>query len=349
MSNGQYDNGKLGLSCPDGGHFYVCEGNATEFIGCCDSNPCGDNDGNCPTSDLRVSSFSTDRYASIPKQSCDDARGPHIWWTCQDNSPPFMGCCASNPCGEGCPQDHLIAAILSDDDSNRLPFMSPATTSAETSAVASPTSSPSGEAESGGSSGLSSGAIAGIAIGAAAAIAIVVVLIWGCVRHARKSRERSASEKPPFSPEMGSQSPPFDKTRHSHLSYATTAAPPSYGSTPSSPQGQFQDPHNPHSPAMTTQTYSPYSQYKDVDHARQGHLSVMSGVSALSGGGGIDSNLHTVSEIDGVETEAPAVELAADETPARTQASPPLPGSPGQQQQQPRAAEAPDSPGQWAR
>ncbi|KAF3354168.1 3-hydroxy-3-methylglutaryl-coenzyme A reductase [Verticillium dahliae VDG1] len=259
MSDNQYDKGGLGLSCPEGGHFYICEGDATEFIGCCNSNPCGDNDGNCPTSDLRVSSFSSNRYANIPAQSCDDARGARIWWTCRDNKPPFLGCCASNPCGEGCPQDHLIAAVL---------------------------------------------------------------------------------------PEMASQSPPFDKTRQSHLSYATTAIPPSYDSTPGSPEGQFQDAHHMHSPTSTSRTYSPYSQHKDVEHTHSRHISVVSGVSALSGG--IESNLNTVSEIDGIERQAPVVELPADEAPPNTQISsspsPPL-GSPGWHSS--RGVEAPGSPGRW--
>ncbi|KAG7149052.1 hypothetical protein HYQ46_002055 [Verticillium longisporum] len=310
MSDNQYDKGGLGLSCPEGGHFYICEGDATEFIGCCNSNPCGDNDGNCPTSDLRVSSFSSDRYANIPAQSCDDARGARIWWTCRDNKPPFLGCCASNPCGEGCPQDHLIAAVL------------------------------------GGSSGLSSGAIAGIAIGAAAGIAILAVIIWACFRRARKSREEGHTEQHTFSPEMGSQSPPFDKTRQSHLSYATTAIPPSYGSTPGSQEGQFQDAHHMHSPTSMSRTYSPYTQHKDVEHTHSRHISVVSGVSALSGG--IESNLHTVSEIDGIERQAPVVELPADEAPPNAQVSsspsPPL-GSPGWHSS--TGVEAPGSPGRW--
>ncbi|KAF3343730.1 Enoyl-CoA hydratase/isomerase [Verticillium dahliae VDG2] len=348
MSDNQYDKGGLGLSCPEGGHFYICEGDATEFIGCCNSNPCGDNDGNCPTSDLRVSSFSSNRYANIPAQSCDDARGARIWWTCRDNKPPFLGCCASNPCGEGCPQDHLIAAVLSPSDDARLPFLpSPATTtSASTPPASSSTSSPSGGAESGGSSRLSSGAIAGIAIGAAAGIAILAVVIWACFRRAWKSREEGHTEQHTFSPEMASQSPPFDKTRQSHLSYATTAIPPSYDSTPGSPEGQFQDAHHMHSPTSTSRTYSPYSQHKDVEHTHSRHISVVSGVSALSGG--IESNLNTVSEIDGIERQAPVVELPADEAPPNTQVSsspsPPL-GSPGWHSS--RGVEAPGSPGRW--
>ncbi|KAG7112180.1 hypothetical protein HYQ44_010375 [Verticillium longisporum] len=319
MSDNQYDKGGLGLSCPEGGHFYICEGDATEFIGCCNSNPCGDNDGNCPTSDLRVSSFSSDRYANIPAQSCDDARGARIWWT-TTSSPP---------------------SCRPDDD--RLPFLpSPATTTtASTPPASSSTSSPSG-----GSSGLSSGAIAGIAIGAAAGIAILAVIIWACFRRARKSREEGHTEQHTFSPEMGSQSPPFDKTRQSHLSYATTAIPPSYGSTPGSQEGQFQDAHHMHSPTSMSRTYSPYTQHKDVEHTHSRHISVVSGVSALSGG--IESNLHTVSEIDGIERQAPVVELPADEAPPNAQVSsspsPPL-GSPGWHSS--TGVEAPGSPGRW--
>ncbi|KIM98487.1 hypothetical protein OIDMADRAFT_128268 [Oidiodendron maius Zn] len=35
------------------------------------------------------------------------------WWTCIDQSPTFLGCCASNACnGIGCPSDDLRAAGL---------------------------------------------------------------------------------------------------------------------------------------------------------------------------------------------------------------------------------------------
>ncbi|CRK44198.1 hypothetical protein BN1723_000884 [Verticillium longisporum] len=228
-------------------------------------------------------------------------------------------------------------------DDDRLPFLpSPATTTtASTPPASSSTSSPSG-----GSSGLSSGAIAGIAIGAAAGIAILAVIIWACFRRARKSREEGHTEQHTFSPEMGSQSPPFDKTRQSHLSYATTAIPPSYGSTPGSQEGQFQDAHHMHSPTSMSRTYSPYTQHKDVEHTHSRHISVVSGVSALSGG--IESNLHTVSEIDGIERQAPVVELPADEAPPNAQVSsspsPPL-GSPGWHSS--TGVEAPGSPGRW--
>ncbi|KAM0614087.1 hypothetical protein ACHAP0_004930, partial [Verticillium nonalfalfae] len=81
-------------------------------------------------------------------------------------------------------------------------------------------------------------------------------------------------------------------------------------------------------------------------HSR--HISVVSGVSALSGG--IESNLHTVSEIDGIERQAPVVELPADEAPLNTQISsspspPPPLGSPGWPSS--RGVEAPGSPGRW--
>ncbi|ROV97517.1 hypothetical protein VSDG_04545 [Cytospora chrysosperma] len=60
----------LGLSCPNGGDFYVCQDSKLQFLGCCASDPCADGSGHCPQSDLRYSSFDTDTYDNISTQSC---------------------------------------------------------------------------------------------------------------------------------------------------------------------------------------------------------------------------------------------------------------------------------------
>ncbi|GJD05365.1 hypothetical protein ColKHC_14190 [Colletotrichum higginsianum] len=117
----------LGLSCPRGGDFYVCEGNTTEFLGCCASNPCADGSGKCPTKDLRISSFNPDKYANIPPQGCDDPRPANLFFYTCTNNVPFIGCCAKNPCQEAdglCPTDHLIGTTLSPDAVNRTIFTS---------------------------------------------------------------------------------------------------------------------------------------------------------------------------------------------------------------------------------
>ncbi|ROW11344.1 hypothetical protein VMCG_01044 [Cytospora schulzeri] len=55
----------LGLSCPNGGEFYVCQNSEIQFLGCCASDPCADGSGSCPKSDLRYSSFDTDNIIII--------------------------------------------------------------------------------------------------------------------------------------------------------------------------------------------------------------------------------------------------------------------------------------------
>ncbi|KAL2752954.1 hypothetical protein ACRALDRAFT_2055351 [Sodiomyces alcalophilus JCM 7366] len=189
----------LGLTCPEGGDFYICPGKATEFIGCCTSDPCTDSaDGHCPTRDLRPASFDPDRYANIPAQSCDDARSHRVWWTCRDDDPTFLGCCATNPCGGGCPRDHLIQAVLSEDEDNRLAFVpGEATTSPTPTTSASPTASPSPSDEASGSSGspgLPTGAIVGIAIGGALAVVILAILVWKfCWKARRRGKDSDQS------------------------------------------------------------------------------------------------------------------------------------------------------------
>ncbi|ROT38237.1 hypothetical protein SODALDRAFT_324637 [Sodiomyces alkalinus F11] len=313
MSNNQTE--RLGVSCPEGGQFYVCAGKETEFLGCCTSDPCTDSaDGHCPIRDLRPASFDPDRYANIPRQSCDDARSHRIWWTCRTNDPPFLGCCASDPCGEGCPSDHLVQAVLSEDEDSRLPFVpEEATTSSPTS---SPTASPSPSDEPSdpsGSSGLPTGAIVGIAIGGALALLLLAFVAWKSYRKARKDNDQS------LRPEMGFA---HAGPRHSDLSTASTI-PYSNHSTPttaefakchhngyhaiqpSSPAAAAAHPHRPPSPGYTDSENGLLSG-QPSPHFPRGHVrtvSDMSQGSATSVGVGshVGGRGHVVSEIDGVE------------------------------------------------
>ncbi|KZL80601.1 hypothetical protein CI238_10454 [Colletotrichum incanum] len=293
----------LGLSCPRGGDFYICEGNTTEFLGCCASNPCADGSGRCPTKDLRISSFNPDKYANIPPQGCDDPRpASQFFYTCTNNV-PFIGCCAKNPCQEPdglCPTDHLIGTTLSSDAVNRTIF----TQSSSSSARPSNNSS---------DSGLATGAIVGIAIGAAVAVGIIVAVIWRCGWHARKRNERqepawepaAQSAHPSHHPEMGyaPQSPAlYDPARASHISYATTVAPNSYPST-SPPHSPYFPVKHPGSPMTVDERHlSTYtdSNVSSLSGHNPRHLSQYSGV-------GVD--LHPVSELDGMEQQAPMAEL----------------------------------------
>ncbi|KAL2016213.1 hypothetical protein VTK56DRAFT_4070 [Thermocarpiscus australiensis] len=115
----------IGPSYPSGGTFYVCQNNATEFVGCCTTDPCADGTGACSDRDLRPASFSSDSYEDIPPQICDSDGEDANWYTCAFTKPPFMGCCKNtNPCATGsCPTEDLVPALLSPDDEDRRIFI----------------------------------------------------------------------------------------------------------------------------------------------------------------------------------------------------------------------------------
>lgn len=107
----------LGLGCPFNGTFYICKDSPTRFIGCCTLNPCGDRKGLCPDEHLEPATFEA-RYR-IPPQACINDNFAVSWYTCPDTIPPFLGCCAVDPCSRrGCPDKQLRAAKLSDQKSD---------------------------------------------------------------------------------------------------------------------------------------------------------------------------------------------------------------------------------------
>jgi hypothetical protein len=181
----------IGASCPSGGSFYVCQNNATEFVGCCTVNPCETGSGVCPTRSLRPASFSSDSYDSIPPQQCGGDKQRALWYSCAFTKPPFMGCCEASPCSAGsCHANDLAPAFLSSDARDRSIFVDgnsdPAPT---TSSTAAPTPSLPDTGSSGG--GLHTGAIVGIAIGATVvAMAMLSFLVFRC----RRNRRRAAVE-----------------------------------------------------------------------------------------------------------------------------------------------------------
>ncbi len=174
----------LGLSCPTGGSFYICQNNATEFIGCCTTNPCANGSGECPKANLRPTSFSGDAYGDIPPQQCAGNDKAALFYTCMHNVPPFLGCCTSNPCASGsCPSSRLSAAKLSTDPAARAAFVT------EVSPPQAPPQPPSTETHSGG--GLPTGAIVGIAVGGALVVfAVIGLVMYRCGWLARKRKER---------------------------------------------------------------------------------------------------------------------------------------------------------------
>lgn len=198
----------FGLNCPSGGDFYICEGDATEFIGCCTSNPCGANNGRCPSGNLRASSFNQDVYADLPQQNCSNSAGVKNWYTCAYTSPPFMGCCSESACNDGCPRSKLVPAVLSTNENNKLDFLNPDDDSSNTSASASGsatstgTSSASASASTSaaaddGEGGLGTGAVAGIAAGSAAVgVLLLGFLIWKFWWAPRKRKQEGQEFSP---------------------------------------------------------------------------------------------------------------------------------------------------------
>jgi hypothetical protein len=200
-----HPNATLGLSCPSGGQFYVCDTSTIRFIGCCTSDPCSDGSGNCPTANMRTSSFSADHYGDIKAQSCVDANPAVYWYTCQE-APPFLGCCKGDPCSaKKCNQSSLIAARLSDDESLAQVFIGTYPTSSSTSSSTSSTASAS-DSQSG--SHLSTGAIIGIAVGCASVVLILLAILgykcWATRRQARLDATKPLSPTSfPYSRKFG--------------------------------------------------------------------------------------------------------------------------------------------------
>lgn len=196
-----------GISCPNGGNFYVCQGNVTQFLGCCDVNPCSNGKGSCPDTSLHNISYSAAIYDLVPPQACVD---DGLWYTCKETSPPFMGCCLTNPCQTGgCYGNNVTAARLSDNTTYASAF--------ETATASDPASSDSNSH----SSSLSTGAIVGIAIGGAVAALIVGVVLFCCYkRQAGKRRQRLVAQSQPGpngTPGIYVPSPYQGKKEHSLL------------------------------------------------------------------------------------------------------------------------------------
>ena len=89
--------------------FYACDFGES-FLGCCENGNAVDIcTHGCPKDNLLPASFEKEYYSYITMAACTSGD----WWSCTNTSPPFLGCCLSNPCLDGCPPIDLTAAIFS--------------------------------------------------------------------------------------------------------------------------------------------------------------------------------------------------------------------------------------------
>lgn len=178
---------ELGLTCPRGGDFYICDKTEVQFIGCCTIDPCA-NDGVCPQDKLVLSSFTKAKYSDLPPQSCantTDTDEEALWYTCAFTNPPFLGCCSTNACGDSvCPTANLAPAILSGNSTHRDGFLNPQgfdDAATQSMLVVKPSSTALGNLEGVTDSEdatLGAGAVAGICVAAITVILLLVGLLW---------------------------------------------------------------------------------------------------------------------------------------------------------------------------
>ena len=124
--------------------FYSCD-YGSRFLGCCANTSPNEVCANgCSSgSDLEVAAFESMYYENISPQSCDSTDGDEEaeWYTCLITSPPFLGCCTSNPCTQdGCPSNDLVAARLSTNETSKesfsaITFRDPSTSHDRTGAI----------------------------------------------------------------------------------------------------------------------------------------------------------------------------------------------------------------------
>ncbi|KND87206.1 hypothetical protein TOPH_08136 [Tolypocladium ophioglossoides CBS 100239] len=209
---------RLGVACPNRGNFYVCEDKPARFVGCCTINPCDTKNGDCPREKLQTATFNKTAYDKILPQGCMGSDNNTLWYACAYSMPPFMGCCAENPCrAAGCSPDALRPALLSNNKEAAAAFLpmpdsstqlSASTSKAESTSfslaetstravTATPvlTSFPGGgatEVHTGSHAEVSKGAVAGIAVGSTAgAILLLGLLVFWFKRALRLRRQRT--------------------------------------------------------------------------------------------------------------------------------------------------------------
>lgn len=178
-------------TCPQGGKYYACPDSKFRFVGCCKADACLNG---CSAGNLALLSFDASFKGKVQDQQCSSGSQ---WYTCLNSSPPFMGCCKSNPCNNGCPATDLTAGSLdsrSEIAADFLPARASSTMTQSSSSV-SQTSTPTTAASNAPATKhvtetkhVSAGTITGAAVGGFVAIGLfVLLLVFLFRRKAKKS------------------------------------------------------------------------------------------------------------------------------------------------------------------
>jgi hypothetical protein len=162
-------------SCPSGGTFWLCPNTTSNFIGCCNSDgPC---DSGCPASQLQAASVNASLVGQVPDQQCPSGAQ---FYQCSGTSPPFWGCCKSNPCQQnGCPAKDLAPAIINSQQALWQAYAPPNTT------APTPTNTPKAAAKT---VGPNVGIIVGAVVGGVAVILLLFAFIFLWARRRRDVR-----------------------------------------------------------------------------------------------------------------------------------------------------------------
>lgn len=175
-------------TCASGGTWYACS-SGSGFVGCCTSDPC---DNGCAQSDLEPVTFDKDDYGTLPGANCTSA----LFYTCANNTPPFWGCCKSNPCtgGDtpgGCPSADLTGAFI-DSPGQSSAFLTSSATSTSTSTSASSNAKPTitgpatSKATSSAKKASNTAVIAGSVVGGVLGLCLVLALVLFVLSKRRK-------------------------------------------------------------------------------------------------------------------------------------------------------------------
>ncbi|OJJ37900.1 hypothetical protein ASPWEDRAFT_68031 [Aspergillus wentii DTO 134E9] len=231
------------FTCPKGGSWFVCQ-NEPYFVGCCSSEPCANS--GCP--DVYPASFNHSVANEILPNVCI-SRPTTDWYTCNTTSPTFLGCCKSNPCGDGCPADDLLPAAWSSSAVGQLDLFLDGASSPSTASA--------------GSSGISSGAIAGIVVGCVAGLCAIFAVLFFFRR--RRKHKKSSHDSTAYHAHMSSYQDSYIGSPDPSVKYASGS---SAGFTlPSSP------PFSPNSVRGISEIYSKSDDQAHSDQDRR--VSVM--------------------------------------------------------------------------